>query len=57
MRVEALPKGDPNDNDNLRKFADAVLAAEPTRDRRTGLDSQIRRHRRAARSSMPASGR
>ena len=29
MRVEALPKGDPNDNDNLRKFADAVLAAEP----------------------------
>ena len=30
MRVEALPKGDPNDNENLRKFADAVLAAEPT---------------------------
>ncbi len=30
MRVEALPKGDPNDNDNLRRFADAVLAAEPT---------------------------
>ncbi|CAN7169656.1 MMPL family transporter [Bradyrhizobium sp. LjRoot220] len=30
MRVEALPKGDPNDNDVLRKFADAVLAAEPT---------------------------
>jgi hopanoid biosynthesis associated RND transporter like protein HpnN len=29
MRVEALPKGDPNDNDNLRRFADAVLAAEP----------------------------
>jgi hopanoid biosynthesis associated RND transporter like protein HpnN len=29
MRVEALPKGDPNDNDNLRKFADAVLVAEP----------------------------
>ena len=29
MRVEALPKGDPNDNDNLREFADAVLAAEP----------------------------
>jgi hopanoid biosynthesis associated RND transporter like protein HpnN len=29
IRVEALPKGDPNDNDNLRKFADAVLAAEP----------------------------
>ncbi len=29
MRVEALPKGDPNDNDNLRKFADAVLLAEP----------------------------
>jgi hopanoid biosynthesis associated RND transporter like protein HpnN len=30
MRVEALPKGDPNDNENLRKFASAVLAAEPT---------------------------
>ncbi|HLG80510.1 MAG TPA: MMPL family transporter [Bradyrhizobium sp.] len=30
MRVEALPRGDPNDNDNLRKFAHAVLAAEPT---------------------------
>ena len=30
MRVEALPKGDPNDNDNLRRFADAVLTAEPT---------------------------
>src|SRR5262249_41791444 len=24
MRVEALPKGDPNDNDNLRRFATAV---------------------------------
>ena len=30
QRVEALPRGDPNDNDNLRKFANAVLAAEPT---------------------------
>jgi hopanoid biosynthesis associated RND transporter like protein HpnN len=30
MRVEALPKGDPNDNENLRNFASAVLAAEPT---------------------------
>jgi len=29
MRIEALPKGDPNDNDNLRSFADAVLVAEP----------------------------
>jgi uncharacterized protein len=28
-RVEALPRGDPNDNDNLRRFANAVLAAEP----------------------------
>jgi hopanoid biosynthesis associated RND transporter like protein HpnN len=28
-RVEALPRGDPNDNDTLRKFASAVLAAEP----------------------------
>jgi predicted RND superfamily exporter protein len=30
IRVEVLPKGDPNDNDNLRRFADAVLTAEPT---------------------------
>ncbi|WP_061020154.1 MMPL family transporter [Bradyrhizobium sp. CCH5-F6] len=30
IRVEALPKGDPNDNDTLRKFAAAVLEAEPT---------------------------
>jgi hypothetical protein len=30
MRVEALPRGDPNDNDNLRRFANAVLASEPT---------------------------
>ncbi len=29
MRVEALPRGDPNDNDTLRAFAAAVLAAEP----------------------------
>jgi hopanoid biosynthesis associated RND transporter like protein HpnN len=28
-RVEALPRGDPNDNDTVRKFASAVLAAEP----------------------------
>jgi hopanoid biosynthesis associated RND transporter like protein HpnN len=30
QRVEALPRGDPNDNDTLRAFAAAVLAAEPT---------------------------
>jgi uncharacterized protein len=30
IRVEALPKGDPNDNDTLRRFAAAVLVAEPT---------------------------
>jgi hopanoid biosynthesis associated RND transporter like protein HpnN len=30
IRVEAEPKGDPNDNENLRRFANAVLAAEPT---------------------------
>jgi uncharacterized protein len=30
QRVEALPHGDPNDNDTLRKFASAVLVAEPT---------------------------
>jgi hypothetical protein len=29
QRVEALPRGDPNDNDTLRKFAAAVLTAEP----------------------------
>jgi uncharacterized protein len=29
IRVEALPRGDPNDNDTLRTFANAVLAAEP----------------------------
>ena len=29
-RVEALPRGDPNDNETLRRFATAVLAAEPT---------------------------
>jgi hopanoid biosynthesis associated RND transporter like protein HpnN len=28
-RVEVLPKGDPNDNETLRKFARAVLAVEP----------------------------
>jgi hopanoid biosynthesis associated RND transporter like protein HpnN len=28
-RVEAHPKGDPNDNDTLRQFARAVLAVEP----------------------------
>ena len=30
IRVQASPKGDPNDNDILRQFAAAVLAAEPT---------------------------
>jgi hopanoid biosynthesis associated RND transporter like protein HpnN len=29
MRVEAQPRGDPNDNDTLRRFAGAVLDAEP----------------------------
>ncbi len=29
IRVEALPRGDPNDKDTLRKFAAAVLTAEP----------------------------
>jgi uncharacterized protein len=29
QRVEAQPRGDPNDNDTLRKFANAVLSAEP----------------------------
>ena len=28
-KVEVLPKGDPNDNETLRKFAAAVQAAEP----------------------------
>jgi uncharacterized protein len=30
MRIEVEPRGDPNDNETLRKFAAAVLAAEPT---------------------------
>jgi hopanoid biosynthesis associated RND transporter like protein HpnN len=30
QRIEALPRGDPNDNETLRKFAAAVLKAEPT---------------------------
>src|SRR5205814_10147678 len=30
FRVQAAPRGDPNDNETLRKFATAVLAAEPT---------------------------
>jgi hopanoid biosynthesis associated RND transporter like protein HpnN len=29
-RVDVAPKGDPNDNDNIRTFARAVLAAQPT---------------------------
>jgi len=29
-RIEVLPKGDPNDNDVLRRFARAVLAVEPS---------------------------
>jgi uncharacterized protein len=30
VRVEVQPKGDPNDNDTLRRFAAAVLKVEPT---------------------------
>jgi uncharacterized protein len=29
IRVEAVPKGDPDDNENIRTFAKAVLAVEP----------------------------
>jgi hopanoid biosynthesis associated RND transporter like protein HpnN len=29
IRVQVLPRGDPNDNDTLRKFAGAVLSAAP----------------------------
>ena len=29
IRVQAIPKGDPDDNDNIRNFARAVLAVEP----------------------------
>ena len=46
MRVEAQPRGDPNDNDTLRKFAGCRSGGRADRDRRTGIDSQIRRHRR-----------
>ena len=44
---KSLPKGDPNDNETLRKFARAVLAVEPRRDRRADLDPGIRPHHRA----------
>ena len=46
-RVEALPKGDPNDNETLRTFARAVLAVAAGRDRRADLDPGIRPHDRA----------
>ena len=46
-RVEALPKGDPNDNETLRNFARAVLAVAAGRDRRADLDPGIRAHHRA----------
>ncbi len=42
MRVEAQPRGDPNDNETLRKFAGAVLAGRADRDRRAGLHSEVR---------------
>jgi uncharacterized protein len=29
IRVQAVPKGDPDDNENIRRFARAVLAVEP----------------------------
>src|SRR5258707_11954990 len=29
IRVEAVPKGDPDDNENIRAFARAVLAGQP----------------------------
>jgi uncharacterized protein len=29
-KIEIHPRGDPNDNDTLRRFAEAVLAAEPS---------------------------
>ena len=45
IRVEALPKGDPNDNDTLRKFARRGARCRADRDRRAGLDPEIRRHR------------
>jgi hypothetical protein len=46
MRVEALPKGDPNDNDNSAQVCRCGAGRRADRDRRAGLDSQIRRHRR-----------
>jgi hypothetical protein len=52
VRVEALPKGDPNDNDNLRKFADAVLIM--IRSVWAGVDPEAVHAKRA--SSTPASG-
>ena len=43
-RVEAHPKGDPNDNEVLREFARAVLVAAPDGKRRPDLDPRIRSH-------------
>ena len=57
FKVEILPKGDPNDNETLRRFASAVQAVGAERHRRSDLDSRIGPHRRSARSSKQGSGR
>ena len=45
MRVEALPRGDPNDNDNSAQIRQRGARGRAERDRRPGIDPQIRRHR------------
>ena len=46
IRVEALPKGDPNDNDNLAPICRCGSGGRAECDRRAGVDPQIRRHHR-----------
>ena len=46
-RVEVLPKGDPNDNETLRKFARAVRTVQPDATGGPVSIPRIRRHHRA----------
>jgi len=57
MRVEALPKGDPNDNEVLRRFCRRGAGGRAECDRRAGLDFSNPATPWCGRSSMPASGR
>ena len=53
-RVEAMPKGDPDDNEVLRNFAARRAARRAERDRHAGVDPGIRATPSSARSSRPA---